>query len=461
MFLRLETPDWPGHFGGLALVEGRVLQDETGRLRLEEIRKRIDRRLGRIPQLRRRLYSPGLTGGGPLWADDRRFDIANHVHETAVKAPGDESELLDAAAGLYERLLNRDRPLWELWFLTGVSDGRIGVLLKIHHSVADGMAAVAIVGSLFDLEAHAPDPPSEGGIAEAVPGAWPLIVDNLTSKTRTLGRLLTKMAHPRRLMRDGALRIRVARETLKTASAPRSSLNQVVGSKRLIRSLRLDLGMIKAVAKAHGAKVNDVILEVWTGGLRQLMLQHGDPTDGVELISDIPVALPGSVYRSAGNELGFRVVPLPVWEPDAECRLDLIAAESRRAKAGQETAATAGFFAAASAMPFAGFFAAHQRSVNTRVSNVMGPPVPVYVLGARVLEILPIMRLFGNVGLTLCAFSYAGRILLVVTADATAFPNLEVLMASMERDWQHLTGKCRTEPIGDATSSIEPAPLVR
>ena len=99
-----------------------------------------------------------------------------------------------------------------------------------------------------------------------------------------------------------------------------------------------------------------------------------------------------------------------------------------------------GFLAAASAIPLGKYFSAHQHSVNVRVTNVIGPPVPVYVLGARILDILPITRLFGNVGLTLCAFSYAGQISLVVTADATAFPDLDVLMAGMEQDWHALIG---------------------
>lgn len=448
MFLHLETPDWPGHFGGLAVVEGNALLDGSGQLRIAEIRERVDRRLAHVPQLRRRLHVPGPLGGKPLWVDDPRFDIRHHVHQTAVEPPGGETQLLDAAARLYGQLLDRRRPLWELWFLTGVSDGRVGVLLKLHHSVADGMAAVAIMSSLFDFQSDAPDPVPDRRTQEPVPGAWSLVADNLSSKIRTLGRAATMLAHPGQFVRGVRVRILVAREALGQAAAPRTSLNQAVRSGRRVRFLQLDLGAMKEAAHARQAKVNDVVLDLWSGGLRELMRHRDEPTAGIELITNMPVSLRSAGDgRTIGNELGFMALPLPVWESDVQRRLDLIARITGKAKSEQRSAAMAGFLAAASAIPMGKYFAAHQHSVNVRVSNVIGPPVPVYVLGARILDVLPITRLFGNVGLTLCAFSYAGQISLVVTADARAFPDLEVLMAGMERDWEALTGPRHPELI--------------
>ena len=150
MYLGDETPAWPCHFGGLAVVQGHALLDESGRLRLAEIRQRIERRLARVPDLRQRVYVPGPLRGGPLWLDDEAFAIEQHVFEEPVAPPGKDSDLLDAATRVYGRLLDPRRPLWELWFLTGVSGGRIGVLLKLHHAAADGSAAVSVMSSLFE-----------------------------------------------------------------------------------------------------------------------------------------------------------------------------------------------------------------------------------------------------------------------------------------------------------------------
>lgn len=449
MFLHLESPDWPGHFGGLAVVEAKALLDGSGRLQLQEARERLNRRLVGVPQLRRRLLFPSPLGGKALWVDDHKFDIQHHVYETTVERPGGDPQLLDTAARLYGKLLDRGRPLWELWFLTGLSDGRVGVLLKLHHSVADGLASVAIMGSLFDFEPDAPDPVPEPWIPKPIPQWWSLVADNLSNKFRGVGRVAAMLGHPVRVVREARLRIRVVREALGQISAPATSLNQVVRLGRRIRFLRLDLAAMKQAAHAHEAKVNDVVLDLWSGGLRELMLHRGEPTSGIELITNMPVSL-----RAAGdagiidNRLGIVALPLPVWEPDVQCRLDLIVRTTRKVKAEQQSAAMAGFLAAASALPFGKFFSAHQHTVNVKVTNVMGPPVPVYVLGARILEILPITRLFGNVGLTLCAFSYARHVYLVVTADATAFPDLDVLMKGMERDWRALIGTQLLDAVG-------------
>jgi len=281
MFLRMEDPAWPGHVGGLAVVEGRPLLTASGQLRLPEIRERVNRRLARVPQLRRRLCFPGPLGGKPLWADDHRFDIEHHVHQAAVEPPGGELQLLDAAARLYGTLLDRTRPLWELWFLTGLSDGRVGVLLKLHHSVADGMAAVTIIGSLFDLEPDAPEPVPGRWAPGPVPGPWSLVADNFSGKIRTAGRAAATLAHPLRLAAGARVRLRVARRALVHSSAPRTSLNQVVRPGRRIRFLRLDLAEMKEAAHAHEAKVNDVVLDLWSGGCVSCCCPGQSPPPGL------------------------------------------------------------------------------------------------------------------------------------------------------------------------------------
>ncbi len=449
MFLRLETPAWPGHVGGLALAEGRSLLDTSGGLRINEIQERVYRRLAHVPQLRRRLHFPGPLAGKPLWVEDHQFDIQDHIHQAAVDPPGSELQFLDTAARLYGTLLDRRHPLWDLWFLTGLSDDRVGVLLKLHHSVADGMAAVTIMRSLFDSGPGAPEPLPEPWAPEPVPGRWPLVADNVSHKLRAAGRAAATLTHPLRLAGRSRVRMWVARQALGASTAPRTSLNQVVRPGRRIRFLRLDLGAMKRAAHTHDAKVNDVVLDLWAGGLRQLLLSRAEPTSGVELITNEPVSLRlAGEAQTVGNQVGFLALPLPVGEPDAQRRLGLIARTSRNAKSEQQPAAMAGFLAASTAIPWIGkSYPAHQHTVNVKETNIIGPPHPVYVLGARILDILPITRLFGNVGLTLCAFSYAGQISLVVTADATASPDLDVLITGMEQNWHALTDSHIARPV--------------
>ncbi|HEY6056897.1 MAG TPA: wax ester/triacylglycerol synthase domain-containing protein, partial [Candidatus Limnocylindrales bacterium] len=285
MYLRDEREAWPCHFGGLALVEGDPLLDASGRLRLDEIRGRLDRHLALVPDLRQRLYVPRRLRGGPLWVDDDRFAIEHHVHEASIDAPGGDAELLEVAARIYAGLLDRTRPLWELWFLTGLSDGRVGVLFKLHHAVADGNAAVAVMGSLFDLDPDAADPVPAPWTAAPVPRDSALVADHLAARVGGLGRLAAAVSHPMRIL--GAARVfsMVTRRMVGQKGAPRTSLNQVVQVGRRIRFLRLDLEAMKAAGHAHEGTVNDVVLDLWAGGLRRLLVSRGEPVAGVELVT--------------------------------------------------------------------------------------------------------------------------------------------------------------------------------
>jgi len=437
MFLRLETAAWPCHFGGLAVLEGKPLLDASGRLRLGGIRDQLAHRLTQVPELRRRLHVPGFFGGRPLWVDDDRFAIERHVFEMAVASPGGDEELLGAAAQIHEGLLDRGAPLWELWFLTGLSHDRVGVLLKLHHAVADGLAAVAIMGSLFDFEPDAPEPDLVPWTPEPIPGSWPLLVDSLSSRIQTLRRAIAALSHPLRLLTQVRAFAVMTRRYFEKRAAPASSLNQPVRPGRLVRFLRLDVARMKEAAHGHEGKINDLVLTLWAGGLRQLLTQRGEPLAGVELISGMPVSLRSD--ETIDNQVGTMVLALPVWQDDPSERLELIAGRTRTAKAGQRPAAILGYMAGLAATPIGKYYTTHQRASNVIVTNVMGPSGPVYVLGARILEILPIIELVGNIGLTLCAFSYSGEMFMVVTADATAFPDLEVLMEGMEQDWHTLT----------------------
>ena len=443
--LRLDSPRSPFHFGGLITVEGVRLLDGSGHLRMEEIRERLSRRLVRVPELRRRVFVPGLLRGRALWVDDERFDVDRHVFEAAVEPPGGDIQLLDAATRLHADLLDRSKPLWELWFLTGLSEGRVGVLLKLHHAVADGMAAVAIMGSLFDLEPDAPEPASQPWKPQPPPRAWSLFADNVSNKGRAFQRVGKRVAHPIALAHALRTFSRELARTLGQTKAPRTSLNQPVRPGRRVRFLRVDLAAMKDIAHAHEAKVNDVVLDLWAGGLRDLLLSRSEAVSGVDLITSVAVSLRSSEEAgNLGNQVGVLAVPLPVGEADVRRRLELIAAATRKRKVEQHPAVAQAAIASLAATPVAQCFTAHQHMVNVFSTNLVGPAVPVYVLGARIIDIVPIVHVAGNVAASLCAFSYAGTVFLAVTADATAFPDLDVLTSGMHRSWSQLSAPCAT-----------------
>ena len=299
-------------------------------------------------------------------------------------------------------VLDRRRPPWELWFFTGLREGRVAAMLKLHHAVADGMAAVTIMGSLFDLEPGAPDPPRVPPVAERTPSGRALRAENLAGKVDAVSRVLADLLRPggaSRAWTSVGRALRIARSYAGAnpeLQAPSTSLNRVVGAGRRIGIVRLDLAAVKDAAHAHSATVNDVVLDLWSGGLRELLASRGEAT-GLELITSVPVSLrAGAEPGTVDNRSGWVAFPLPTSEADPSRRLDEIARRTRKVKASQPPFAIAGFMAALAATPLARSFTTHQRTGNVVVTNVPGPPVPMYMFGARVVEILPIVELVGN-----------------------------------------------------------------
>lgn len=434
-------PSAPAYIAAVLTVEAGPLLDASGRLRLDEIRGRIERRLSRLPQLKQRAEFPGLFQGRPVWVDDAGFAIERHVRQGSVDPPGGEAELLKAAARIMREPLDRSHPPWELWLLTGLADGHIAVLLKLHHAIADGLGAVAIASVLFDFAPDAPDPPPLPWAPLPPPSRRALLADNLASKIAALGAALRLLRHPRRL---AALASDLRRTIAMSAQAPATSFNRPVpaGSRSQVRVLHMELEPVRAAAHAAGAKVNDILLDIAAGGLRVLLLGRGEPVDSLQLAAMVLVALRSAgEARELGNRAGFMVVPLPAGEADPDQRLRLIAAATQRAKAEQspDYSQAVGALSVLSSR-VAPAFMAHQRFINLIETNVPGPPVPFYILGARVLDVIPLVGglLGGNVTVCFCTLSYAGRLNLTVIADATIVPDVDLILCGMESTWHAL-----------------------
>ena len=448
MLLSIEDARTPTHIGALLVLEAPPLLDAAGHLRLEELRLRLARRLRRAPMLRKVLYRPGLLLGPPLWVDDASFDVARHVLHAEIPAPGGEAQLLRLVETLLSAPLQRSRPLWELWFLTGPEPGRLAALVKLHHVIADGQAALRIFSTLFDLEPDAPDPEEEPWRPRPPPSRWRLLVDNLATKGAGLARAVNRLAHPVALARSLASAGREWVRTLRESQgAPRTSLNAPVGGSRRLAVMRLGLAEAKDVAHSLGVKINDVLLALIAGGARELLLHRGERVEGVSLIASVAVSLrPAADTGDLGNKTAPILVPLPLDMPEPETCLEAIAASTRAMKK-KDLARRAGHLIAWVSMSgLMRFLIRRQHMVNLFETDLIGPPVPLFVLGARILEVTIATNLAGTVGLSFAILSYAGQLNLSVCAEAERFPDLEVLVAAMERNWARLSR--RHEPVG-------------
>jgi diacylglycerol O-acyltransferase / wax synthase len=437
--LAVEAADTPMHVGALLVCDGSGLLDAEGQLRVAEIRARIERRLDLVPRLRTVLHRPAPLGGRPVWVDDPDFAVERHVDAVAVPAPGGEQELLRLTERLLGPVLDRSRPLWRMWFVTGLAAGRVAVVVKLHHAIADGLAAVHMLGALLG----GPDP--AGGARRAWRAAAPprwreLVDDNLRGKAATAARAarcLADPAAPRRAVRSA----RTAwRAVARGWGAPRTSLNRPIGAGRRLAVIRLDLAAVKKAAHAYGGRANDVVLDLVVGGMRALLVSRGERVDGVALRAAVAVSLRRPTEAGqAGNRVGGIVVRLPLTEPDPRARLWAITTETRRAKQEQAAGNEQWFVVWLARLGLMRWFSRHQHLTNVVESDVTGPRVPIAVLGARVVDLVPVGVLAGNLTVSFLAFSYAGRLTITVYADADQHPDLPVLLTGVERDWAALT----------------------
>ena len=436
-FLYLEHAGLPQHVAILAVVEGGPLHDQDGRLRLDAVREQFDRRLHLAPRLRQLVVCPPLGQGLPLWADDPAFDLADRVRAVQVAAPGDERELLALCDQLCLRLLDRTRPLWELWLITGLAQGRVGLVLKLHHALADGLAAVQIAGALL-LDATSPQPPPWR--PRPAPPGWALVADNLQGRAAALAAALARLRHPGTLQAQARVLAGAWRMVRDGRRLPRRSpLRRPLGGRRRLVLARARLAVVKQIAHAHHGTVNDVLLAAVAGGLRALLLARGVLVEGLTLRASVPVALRGASAAAAlGNQVGLMVVPLPVEEPDAARRLRQVTQATTQRKRRPEVLAGLRPVGSLTVLRTLNRYSRHQHLVDLFITNVPGPQVPLFVVGARLLEAFPVVQVAGNVPLSVAVLSYDGQLNVGIQSDPDALPYVEVFADGLRRSLEEL-----------------------
>jgi diacylglycerol O-acyltransferase / wax synthase len=419
--VRVESHGRPMNVAAVGVLDGAALSDAAGRLRLEEVRADVERRLQLAPRLRQVLVRPRPGLGAPVWADDPCFDIDWHVRARPVGPPGDEAALLAVCAELNQPLLDRSRPLWELWLLPGLADGNVGMLVRLHHAVADGIAAIAMIGTLFGAAPGTAPPPARPWRPTPAPGTWQLFTDSWRQRADAVAAAGARLGHPAALVQSAGARARQLRRALGDGLAPRVSWNRPAGTRRRLALARADLAAAKAVAHAHGGTVNDVVLAAVAGGARQLLASRGELSPGLALKATVATAArdPGDP-APVGNRAALMLVPLPVSEPDPARALAQIARVTRARKRYPPYQPTGRFAQRAMiwAMP-------RQRLVNLFTSNLPGPPQPLYLAGARVLELFQAGVVQGNVTIAAGVLSYAGQLNITILGDADAVPDLD------------------------------------
>lgn len=488
-FLALESPSTPMHMGSITYFDGPPLRDAQGRIRLDDLRRLVAARLAPAPRFRQRPQAAPLGLGRPVWVDDPYFDVAHHVNAIVLPAPGTEDQLRDLFAHLMMRLLDRSRPLWELWVVDGLADGTVAAIEKIHHVMMDGISGIDVAMLMTDASAEGPrvsQPPAERqrrgavgappptGERAVVPGDVELLAAGLLDELalpvwmagaplRAAAGLGGALARPSNARALGGRLAALGRATLSLVStdtvAPPSPLNRPVGRRRRYVHVEVPLGTMRRVGEAFGCTLNDVALAAVAGGVRRLDLGRGLPPAGFQ------VAVPVSTRRAAehlalGNRVAFFLVPLPVEIEDPADRLQAVHRLTRRRKEQGQADLVAAVVEGADRWPAAvvdlvARMVNHQPFANAVVTNVPGPPATRFLLGARMRRLAPVVPLAGNLDISVCIVSYDEEVSFGCFADAERCPDVGELAAGIAATVASLGREAAARP------GARPAPRAR
>lgn len=436
-FLYMETPSVHMHTLKVTVIDlpGRIPFSDV----FDMLRSVVESRLHLAPRMRLRpVEVPGALHH-PVWIRDPKFDLSRHLHRAHIRSPGSQREMDALIGDIASRQLHRDRPLWEVWLLEGLADGGIVLVTKIHHSLADGAASVAMLSRMMDLEPIEDDlsasPPK--WTPEAIPSRTRLIADAFRDQREQAGRLGPLL---KRTVSGGVNVLKHMKEregfVPTPFRTPRTVFNRKLSPERSFATVSLSLADMKAVKDAAGVTLNDVVLAIVAGGLVRFFEARGEHLD-LPLLVSVPMAVdpPGGEDRFSGNRVANLFTSLCNDVSDPSERLQAISqvtSESKKVqqRLGMETlldwseAAPAGPYRWLSRAYSASGVMDHIRPpTNLIVSNVRGPEHALYIAGARLRTIYSVGPPVEGVGLNITAWSYCGDVAFALIADADAIPD--------------------------------------
>jgi diacylglycerol O-acyltransferase len=447
MFLQIENDVTPMHIGGVSIFEGPPPE-------FAQLRAMVAGKLHHTPRYRQKVRFVALGLSEPVWVDDRYFDLDYHLRHTAVPPPGDEAQLRTMAARVFSQHLDRARPLWEIWMVQGLQDGRWALLSKVHHCMVDGVAATDLMSLMFGDDPEADMAPVWHARPE--PSPVELVVRGVTRKTLDpAAQLRAALTAGPELARGVA---RTARGMAAAASAMRpatSSLTGPIGPHRTWSWATVPLSEVKTIRQAFGGTVNDVVLTVITDGFRDLLTERGEavgPDRAVRTMVPVSVRRPGErgVYN---NRVSAVFARLPVGTADPVQRLAAIRRQmdgikaSQQAVAGDVLAQLTGF-APPLLLALGSRIATRSARLNmdTATTNVPGPQVPVRALGRRLLASYPYVPVVGTIRVVVAIFSYDGHLYFGVTGDRDHAPDVDTLTAGIESGAAELLARAAGDP---------------
>lgn len=470
MFLRMESKRVPAHVSSLIFLEPTTSGKEWG---ISDVRKMLESRIHLVPPLRRRLaYVPGNLDH-PYWIEDPDFDLDYHLRHRALPRPGNRKQLEDLICQIFMRTLDRTRPLWEIYLIEGLEKGQMALFTKMHHACIDGVSGQEIMSTLLDLtpKVRKVPPPERAWKPEQVPAPLDLLTRAAKNYISMPRRLLDILPQTMTSIKNLSM-MALSKETRgklpdSIFDAPRSLFNQRASTHRRFAFESVPLSEIKALKDVYQCSLNDMVMALCAGALRQFCLDN-DALPKAALVAMIPISVQQeSTKGQLGNHVSGMLCSLATHVEDPIERLKLIVDSSTRGKIGHKMiGATAMMdwsqFAGPALLGLAnslifrlGVTGSTRPTFNVAISNVPGVRVPLYWAGARVLSNYPMSLTTDNMGINITLVSYQDNLDFGVTVDQSIVSDpwvivkhLKATMAEYKRLAQPKNRKAKTVPAG-------------
>jgi len=457
-FLYMETPTQHMHVCGTMIlapldVSTDPATDATAarRAAAERLTDLLVRRIAELPEFRRRIVETPLGLSHPAWVEVPRFRPRNHVRQVTVDAPGSPEQLAEVVGRIAAKPLDRRRPLWELWIVHGLEGGRIGVVLKVHHAVVDGIAALGVLGRLFTIEAVEESADAGPKRHRRKPAPTPLdlaasVWDAAVAAPGKIARTLDRTGHALvSLARDSVHLITTRERPAMWFSSPRTVFNRALTAERAVAFGRVPLATVKRIKNVYGVTVNDVVLAVCARALGRYLREHGEAPQR-PLVASVPISEHGidAPVRSI-NRVSVMFIGLPVHLDDPAAIVRSVHEQSVGGKRVYETfgpymlaewvdIAPPPLFAAAVGAYSRWKLAEYVPPVHSLViSNVAGPPVPLYAGGARLVAAYPFGPILEGAAVNITVMSYDGAVDMGLIACPRAVPRPAEIARAFER----------------------------
>lgn len=464
-FLMAESPKTHMHIAGTAIYEAGPLRTAEGGIDIDRLRAYVDSRLHLIPRYRQVLaYVP--VEQHPVWIDDQHFNIHYHVRHTSLPRPGGPGQLKRLAGRIMSQQLDRSKPLWEMWIVEGLQGGEhFAMITKVHHCMIDGMSSVDLLNVLLTVAPSDAVEAAPRWLPRPAPDPWQLLGAEMLRRAqlpfalvRGFRHLLAATGDPRS---DVRVMLRAIRDMLSSGLRLVSDtpINRPIGPHRRVDWHVMDLDDVKAVKRDLGGTLNDVVLATVTGAVQRYLEGRRVNVDVLDFRVMAPVSVRSEQERGTlGNRVSAWLVQLPLAERDPRRRLAMICERTARLKEskqamGAEMLTRAAEWTPSTLLSLGARMMTRALPFNIVVTNVPGPQVPLYMLGARMLDNYGHIPLIDYLGVGIVLFSYAGKLCWGFTADWDLVPDLHEFVNAVDDAFDELRVAAGIAAIPHATAS--------